>query len=75
MATEKMMDKSLSLTFEGTADFSMCSIWLHTSKDFERLAEVVRKAIDHEESEITMRCRIQLTIDRLPDDKLEVEVN
>lgn len=74
MDTKKKMEKILSLTYEGRADFSVGGIWLHTNRDYERLADVVHRAILGDNDDTTMRCRIQLTIERLPDDKMEVEV-
>lgn len=78
METEKKMNESLSLTYEGLAEFGFGSIYL-TSNDPDNLvcdlASVVNAAICPEKSKSAkMRVRINLTIDRIPDDKLEVEV-
>ena len=73
---EKTAKNSLALTYEGRADFAMASIWLYGESACESLVDVVCRALGAEESAapVSMRCRIQLTIYRLPDDKLEVEV-
>lgn len=74
---EKMEKNSLALTYEGKADFTVASIWLYGKSACESLVDVVCRALGADEDStapVSMRCRIQLTIDRLPDDKLEVEV-
>lgn len=75
MATEKMMDKSLSLTYEGDVSFGPGCIYLCRPDEYMSLAQVVHNAMSSDSDCKRIRCRIQLTIDRLPDDKLEVEVN
>lgn len=72
----KTAKNGLSLTYEGKADFTVASIWLYGESSCESLVDVVCRALGAEDSTspVSMRCRIQLTVDRLPDDKLEVEV-
>ena len=73
---EKTVKNSLALTYEGKAEFTVASIWLYGESACESLVDVVCRALGAEESTdpVSMRCRIQLTIDRLPDDDLKVEV-
>lgn len=66
---------SLSLSYEGLAEFSYSEIWVEHGGEYVGLCARISDALrtDAEKSE-RMRCRIQLTIERLPDDKLEMEV-
>lgn len=77
METEKkMMNESFSLTYEGNAEFGIGAVYIKVDGQQKRIADVVNEAVcDDEKKFVTMRCRIQLTIDRLPDDELNVEVN
>lgn len=74
---EKTVKNSLALTYEGKADFTVASIWMHGESACESLVDVVCRALGAEESTapVSMRCRIQLTIDRLPDDSVTLEVS
>lgn len=69
---EKTVKNSLALTYEGAAEFAYGEIWLAEYGGLcARICDAFRSEEDKPEK---MRCRIQLTVDRLPDDKLEVEV-
>ena len=76
METEKkMMNENFSLTYEGNAEFGIGAVYIKVDGQQKRIADVVNEAVcDDEKKFVTMRCRIQLTIDRLPDDDLKVEV-
>lgn len=63
---------SLSLIYEGAAELCYSEIWLAEHGGLcARICDTFRTEEDKPER---MRCRIQLTIERLPDDKLEMEV-